>query len=71
MREKKARPPLLSILLPVLGLLLLGLAAQEMGEAAAALVLLWFFLATGLSLANLLRGLRQRRGGGDERDKEE
>ena len=71
MREKKARPPLLSILLPVLGLLLLGLAALEMWAAAAALVLLWFFLATGLSLANLLRGLRQRRGGGDERDKEE
>ena len=71
MREKKARPPLLSILLPVLGLLLLGLAALEMWEEAAALVLLWFFLATGLSLANLLRGLRQRRGGGDERDKEE
>ena len=42
-----------------------------MWEAAAALVLLWFFLATGLSLANLLRGLRQRRGGGDECDKEE
>ena len=38
MREKKARPPLLSILLPVLGLLLLGLAALEMWEAAAALV---------------------------------
>ena len=47
-------------LLPVMGLVLIALALAGLWEAAAGLVLVWFLLATGLSLVNVVRGLRAR-----------
>ncbi len=62
---KKKQDPVLLIwkyLLPVLiGLIVLALA--DLWEAAAALVLIWFLLATVLSLINVVRSLRRGKGG--------
>ena len=63
---KKKQDPVLLIwkyLLPVLGIGLIVLALADLWEAAAALVLIWFLLATVLSLINVVRGLRRGKGG--------
>ena len=63
---KKKQDPVLLIwkyLLPVLGLGLIVLALADLWEAAAALVLIWFLLATVLSLINVVRSLRRGKGG--------
>ena len=69
---KKKQDPVLLIwkyLLPVLGIGLIVLALADLWEAAAALVLIWFLLATVLSLINVVRSLRRGKrgdGGGEE-----
>lgn len=63
---KKKQDPVLLIwkyLLPVLGIGLIVLALADLWEAAAALVLIWFLLATVLSLINVVRSLRRGKGG--------
>ena len=63
---KKKQDPVLLIwkyLLPVLGIGLIVLALANLWEAAAALVLIWFLLATVLSLINVVRSLRRGKGG--------
>ena len=63
---KKKQDPVLLIwkyLLPVLGIGLIVLALADLWEAAAALVLVWFLLATVLSLVNVVRSLRRGKGG--------
>ena len=63
---KKKQDPVLLIwkyLLPVLGIGLMLLALADLWEAAAALVLIWFLLATVLSLINVVRSLRRGKGG--------
>ena len=50
-------------LLPVLGIGLIVLALADLWEAAAALVLIWFLLATVLSLISVVRSLRRGKGG--------
>ena len=63
---KKKQDPMLLIwkyLLPVLGIGLIVLALADLWEAAAALVLIWFLLATVLSLINVVRSLRRGKGG--------
>ena len=63
--QKKQDPVLLiwKYLLPVLGIGLIVLALADLWEAAAALVLIWFLLATVLSLINVVRSLRRGKGG--------
>ena len=63
--KKKPDPVLLiwKYLLPVLGLGLIVLALADLWEAAAALVLIWFLLATVLSLINVVQSLRRGKGG--------
>ncbi len=63
---KKKQDPVLLIwkyLLPVLGIGLIVLALADLWEAAAALVLIWFLLATVLSLINVVQSLRRGKGG--------
>ena len=63
---KKKQDPVLLIwkyLLPVLGIGLIVLALADLWEAAAALVLIWFLLATVLSLINVVWSLRRGKGG--------
>ena len=63
---KKKQDPVLLIwkyLLPVLGIGLIVLALADLWEAAAALVLIWFLLATVPSLINVVRRLRRGKGG--------
>ena len=63
---KQKQDPVLLIwkyLLPVLGIGLIVLALADLWEAAAALVLIWFLLATVLSLINVVRSLRRGKGG--------
>ena len=63
---KKKQDPVLLIwkyLLPVLGIGLIVLALADLWEAAAALVLIWFLLATVLYLINVVRSLRRGKGG--------
>ena len=47
----------------MLGIGLIVLALADLWEAAAALVLIWFLLATVLSLINVVRSLRRGKGG--------
>ena len=63
---KKKQDPVLLIwkyLLPVLGIGLIVLALADLWEADAALVLIWFLLATVLSLINVVQSLRRGKGG--------
>lgn len=64
MSTRKERPSLLRLLMYGFGVALVVLAVADRWELAGALALLWFVLATGLSLFYVLRGLKAGRGNG-------
>lgn len=64
MSTRKERPSLLRLLMYGFGVALVVLAVADRWELAGALALLWFVLATGLSLFYVLRGLKARHGNG-------
>ena len=63
MKKQNLLATLWRYLLPVVGVGLIVLALAGLGEAAAALALLWFFFATGFSLVNFARGMSAHRRG--------
>lgn len=71
MSERKERLSPLRLLMYGFGVALVVLAAADRWDLAGALALLWFVLATGLSLFYVLRGLKAQRGKGIAQDGKE